>query len=357
VTRLRVGALVAAVLLASGSPAGAARAQSVADAQAEARAAAERVAAMTPDVERALSAYDTALGSLAEGVSESVEADRTADEAAATVRARHDQASDRVRALYMTGGAAALYASVLDAGSAADAMQRVAYVQRLVAAGSSALSAGERLAEQLRDEAARLEQVADAAAVTAADVQERYEALLRALDRARAEVEALSERARSLAEAQALLAQVAALNAAVDAAGEQRVATARASDHVPSLFRQLYRDAAKTCRGMSWTLLAAIGQVESGHGANPGTSYAGAQGPMQFMPATWAAYGVDADGDGDRDIHDPVDAVYSAANYLCRNGAGRGGNALARAIWHYNHADWYVALVLKLAAQYEQRSP
>jgi membrane-bound lytic murein transglycosylase B len=106
---------------------------------------------------------------------------------------------------------------------------------------------------------------------------------------------------------------------------------------------------------MSWTLLAAVGQVESGHGANTNESYAGAQGPMQFMPATFATYGVDGDGDGDRDIRDPVDAVYSAANYLCANGAGRDDASLARAIWHYNHADWYVSLVLKLAGQYAER--
>ena len=61
--------------------------------------------------------------------------------------------------------------------------------------------------------------------------------------------------------------------------------------------------------------------------------------------------------DGDRDIMDPADAVFWAANYLCRNGAGRGAEAMARAIWHYNHADWYVQLVLKLAGQYAERDP
>jgi membrane-bound lytic murein transglycosylase B len=64
---------------------------------------------------------------------------------------------------------------------------------------------------------------------------------------------------------------------------------------------------------------------------------------------------VDGDGDGDRDIRDPADSVFSAAHYLCANGAGRGGHALERAVWHYNHADWYVALVLKLAGQYAER--
>ncbi len=124
---------------------------------------------------------------------------------------------------------------------------------------------------------------------------------------------------------------------------------------MPADFQRLYVAAAKTCRGMSWTLLAAIGQVETGHGATTASSYAGAQGPMQFMPATFAMYGVDGDGDGDRDISDPADAVFSAAHYLCSNGAGRSAEATARAIWHYNHADWYVALVLKLAGQYAER--
>jgi membrane-bound lytic murein transglycosylase B len=106
---------------------------------------------------------------------------------------------------------------------------------------------------------------------------------------------------------------------------------------------------------MSWSLLAAIGQVETGHGANTSSSYAGAQGPMQFMPATFASYGVDGDHDGDVDIHDPADAIFTAARYLCANGAGRDEESTARAVWHYNHADWYVALVLKLAGQYAAR--
>ena len=350
----RVTVLVAGVLLLAGVPAGSAQAESVEQARAAARAAAARVAAMQPDVDRALRAYERALGALAGGVGRSIAADQSADVAADAAALRRDQAADRVRALYMTGGAAALYASVLDAGSASEAMQRVAYVQRLVAVGSAAARAGDAETAQLRDRADRLEAAADAQAVTAAQVQQRYEVLLAALDRASAELSALSERARGLAEAQALMAQIAALNAAVNATGAQRVATARASA-VPARFKELYEAAARTCRGMSWTLLAAIGQVESGHGANPGTSYAGAQGPMQFMPATWTAYAVDGDGDGDRDIQDPADSVFTAARYLCANGAGRGDQATARAIWHYNHAEWYVQLVLKLADQYAER--
>jgi membrane-bound lytic murein transglycosylase B len=71
---------------------------------------------------------------------------------------------------------------------------------------------------------------------------------------------------------------------------------------------------------------------------------------MQFMPATFAAYRVDGNGDGTTDILNPADAIFSAANYLCANGAGRGN--LDGAIFRYNHAGWYVQLVLTLAQRY-----
>jgi membrane-bound lytic murein transglycosylase B len=73
---------------------------------------------------------------------------------------------------------------------------------------------------------------------------------------------------------------------------------------------------------------------------------------MQFLPSTWAMYGVDADGDGKADIQDPTDAVFSAARYLCAAGAGRGGQAVDNAIFSYNHAWWYVREVLVLANRY-----
>ncbi|MFA1545667.1 lytic transglycosylase domain-containing protein [Actinomadura chokoriensis] len=120
-------------------------------------------------------------------------------------------------------------------------------------------------------------------------------------------------------------------------------------------YLDLYKKAATTCPGLSWTVLAAIGQVESDHGRNAGQSSAGALGPMQFMPATWKAYGVDGDGDGKADITNPFDAIPGAAKYLCANGAGRGGKQLYNAVWHYNHADWYVQKVLSLAKAYAAR--
>ncbi|WP_433335989.1 lytic transglycosylase domain-containing protein [Spirillospora sp. CA-294931] len=123
----------------------------------------------------------------------------------------------------------------------------------------------------------------------------------------------------------------------------------------PGSYLDLYKQAATSCPGLSWTVLAAIGQVESDHGRNAGRSSAGALGPMQFMPATWKAYGVDGDGDGKADIMNPFDAVPGAAKYLCANGAGKGGQSLYRAVWHYNHADWYVQKVLNLAKAYAAR--
>ncbi|WP_307829096.1 lytic transglycosylase domain-containing protein [Actinomadura viridis] len=120
-------------------------------------------------------------------------------------------------------------------------------------------------------------------------------------------------------------------------------------------YLDLYKNAAKSCPGLSWTVLAAIGQVESDHGRNAGRSSAGALGPMQFMPATWKSYGVDGDGDGKADIMNPYDAIPAAARYLCDHGAAGGGRRLYKAVWHYNHADWYVQKVLNLARAYQAR--
>ncbi|WP_165978364.1 lytic transglycosylase domain-containing protein [Actinomadura darangshiensis] len=123
----------------------------------------------------------------------------------------------------------------------------------------------------------------------------------------------------------------------------------------PGSYLDLYKQAATSCQGLSWTVLAAIGQVESDHGRNAGRSSAGALGPMQFLPSTWKAYGVDGDRDGKADIMNPYDAIPGAAKYLCANGAGKGGKQLYRAVWHYNHADWYVQKVLNLAKAYATR--
>jgi Transglycosylase SLT domain len=129
---------------------------------------------------------------------------------------------------------------------------------------------------------------------------------------------------------------------------------APARSGLPGSYLQLFQEsAADYCPGLSWTVLAAIGQIESGDGANVGPSPAGALGPMQFLPSTWATWGIDGFGQtGPPDIMNPYDAVPSAARLLCADGATAGGNGLAYAIFDYNHAVWYVNEVLALAAEY-----
>jgi Transglycosylase SLT domain len=131
------------------------------------------------------------------------------------------------------------------------------------------------------------------------------------------------------------------------------------SGQQPTTYLQLFQEsAARYCPGMSWTVLAAIGQIESADGTNNGPSTAGALGPMQFLPSTWAAWGIDGFGQtGPPDIMNPYDAVPSAARMLCADGAAGGGSALASAVFDYNHAGWYVNEVLTLAQQYARAYP
>jgi murein DD-endopeptidase MepM/ murein hydrolase activator NlpD len=101
--------------------------------------------------------------------------------------------------------------------------------------------------------------------------------------------------------------------------------------------------------GIPWQVLAAINKVESNFGRNMGPSSAGAVGWMQFMPSTWYRWGTDADGDGVADPWNPTDGVFSAARYLAAAG---GSSDIYRAVFAYNHADWYVREVLDLAKLY-----
>src|SRR5699024_1767282 len=83
---------------------------------------------------------------------------------------------------------------------------------------------------------------------------------------------------------------------------DQAVPGAKAG-RIPKRFLALYKKAGANY-GLRWQLLAGVGWEESRHTADVGGSYAGAQGPMQFMPSTWEQYGVDGNRDGKRDIHD-----------------------------------------------------
>ena len=99
--------------------------------------------------------------------------------------------------------------------------------------------------------------------------------------------------------------------------------------------------------GIPWQVLAAINKIESNFGRNMGPSSAGAVGWMQFMPETWLRWGTDGDGNGIADPWSPDDAIVSAARYLAAAG---GQTDVPRAIFAYNHAQWYVDDVLELAA-------
>jgi len=114
---------------------------------------------------------------------------------------------------------------------------------------------------------------------------------------------------------------------------------------IPPFLLPIYQ-AAGTEYGVRWEILAAINEIETDYGRNLAVSSAGALGWMQFMPATWRAYGVDANGDGRKDPWNPVDAIFAAARYLEASGAE---DDLRRAIFAYNHADWYVDSVLMRA--------
>jgi len=101
--------------------------------------------------------------------------------------------------------------------------------------------------------------------------------------------------------------------------------------------------------GLPWQVLAAINKIETNFGRNMGPSSAGAVGWMQFMPDTWLRWGTDGNGDGIADPWNPDDAVHAAARYL----AAAGGAAdISRAVFAYNHAQWYVDDVLQLAAMF-----
>jgi len=145
-------------------------------------------------------------------------------------------------------------------------------------------------------------------------------------------------------------------------AGSGRLEPASASaSSIPAGYLALYQHAATGCPGLGWTVLAAIGTVESDNGqsaapgVHSGANSAGAQGPMQFEPATFAAYArpVPAGGADPPSPYDPADAIYAAARYVCASGAA-GGRDLPGAIYAYNHDPAYVTTVLALAAHYTQ---
>ncbi|HET8814642.1 MAG TPA: lytic murein transglycosylase [Solirubrobacterales bacterium] len=120
------------------------------------------------------------------------------------------------------------------------------------------------------------------------------------------------------------------------------------SFEIPPFLLPIYQ-ACGTEYGIPWEVLASINKIETGFGTNLNVSSAGAVGWMQFLPSSWEAFGLDANGDGRKDPYNPVDAICAAASYLKIAGAHED---LYQAIFAYNHADWYVQEVLLYARAY-----
>jgi hypothetical protein len=175
----------------------------------------------------------------------------------------------------------------------------------------------------------------------------------------------------------------------IDSLGQSGIPSVAVDAYVRAAGRLATED--PSC-GIRWTLLAAIGRVESNHGRFGGvmlrddgyptkpirgipldgrpnvaeirdtdrgrldgdTRYDRAVGPMQFIPSTWKSVGVDGNGDGRRDPNNLFDAAYGAARYLCDGDADlRNVDDRAEAVRLYNNADEYVRVVLNLADMYE----
>jgi len=325
----------------------------------QARAAAADVDALAVRLEQQVAAEEEALRAVGAGVQASVAASAGAQDAAARLTAVRAYQGRTVRALYSSGGELALYATVLGSVSLEDLAARHVMARHVLrVAGDASTAAGRSL-----EEAHSAVRAADAdlagAAVTAADVTAATLAVEQTLTEAHARLAALDAEAGRLEAAEEArrrweqAERAAAQRRSAAAAGAARQVSAIG---IPTDYEALYQQAAATCPGMRWTMLAAVGQVETRHGAVSAVSSAGAQGPMQFMPRTWAAYGVDADGDGVADPWSPTDAVFSAARYLCANGAGVGtAEADRRALLRYNNAQWYVDLVLGVEADLLRR--
>ncbi|MGW5054956.1 C40 family peptidase [Actinokineospora sp. NPDC004072] len=131
---------------------------------------------------------------------------------------------------------------------------------------------------------------------------------------------------------------------------------------IPPEYCLLYLTAAPHCPGLDWTVLAAIGKVETDHGrlkapgVTEGENYAGAGGPMQFLAPTFnaviTAHRIPPGGANPPSRYNPHDAIHAATFLLCDEGVRRGD--LRAAIFAYNHADWYVDKVLDQAATYAE---
>lgn len=162
----------------------------------------------------------------------------------------------------------------------------------------------------------------------------------------------------------AVLAIAALRTAALGAGPGGSSASAAALADIPAPYLALYQQAAAVCPGLGWSVLAAVGKVETDHGRStlPGThegqNASGAGGPMQILQPTWDEildrHEIPPGGGRPPSRYNPHDAIHAAAFYLCDNGAPTN---LQQAVFAYNRADWYVEKVLAQAADYRQSTP
>jgi cell wall-associated NlpC family hydrolase len=132
---------------------------------------------------------------------------------------------------------------------------------------------------------------------------------------------------------------------------------------IPASYLAMYQRSSDACPGLPWAVVAAIGKVETNHGrlqapgVTSGANFAGAAGPMQMGIGVGAAgdafwrFAIDGDGDGRASPYDPADAIPSATAYLCK-ALREGGGDVSKAVFSYNHAQWYVDKVLAIASGY-----
>ncbi len=161
--------------------------------------------------------------------------------------------------------------------------------------------------------------------------------------------------------ARALLGHLPAItNPAPHAPAAPPSASPIARADIPASYLRWYQRAANSCPHLPWTVLAAVGKVESNHGRSPlpgvrsAANRAGAAGPMQLgiggkAGPTWQRYATDADHDG-ASVYAPPDAITTAAHKLCADGAHHGD--LRGALFAYNHSGRYVDRVLAVARRY-----
>lgn len=345
---IAAGLAGALAITVAGNAANADTATDAQQAQHQADEISAKVAALQPQVDQAMADYETALDAVGQTVGISVAASRVYDALQARADAATASQNAHIVALYESGSVT-LYAAVLTTGNPYS-VRPLPMLSGVVAQDAAAATAATRVAAAAKRTADTAENEISTKLTNAAEVDDHLSQLQNLLAEQQALLDAASSKAKQLKELQAAQAALAAARATISQAGTDAAASA-SPDAIPPDFAALYHAAASTCPGLSWTVLAAIGQVETHHGKGTMVSSAGALGPMQFMPATFAHYAVDGNHDGRLDIMNPADSIYTAAHYLCANGAGTGDQDLYNAIWHYNHADWYVQLVLSLSAK------